>query len=99
MFYESERIIYKNNKYEKLKAYGIISDLKNKGLSVNEQIEAINILLNSRNNEFQTSVLERAKTTLIAQLEIENEKPQIIKENTSNRCERVTCSIISYAKI
>ena len=72
MFYESERIIRKNEKHKKTKAYDLISDLKKKGLSNEEMIEAVKILLSDNNNEFQDDVLNKAKSILEALEEIKN---------------------------
>lgn len=70
MFYESERIIRKNEKYEKTKAYSIVSDLKNKGLSNEEMIEATRILLNGNKNESQSAILNKVLSILEASKEI-----------------------------
>ena len=67
MFYENERIIRKNQKYEKIKTYAIISDLEGKGMPAEEMIEVIDILISNDNSEFQTDVLKRAKIILESQ--------------------------------
>ena len=74
MFYDTERILRKQEKYVKLKAYSTIKKLECKGLSVDEMINALEILLTDDNTEFQESVLERAKDILKSQKEIDDEK-------------------------
>ena len=64
MFYESERIISKNNRYVNLRAYTIIQELEKKKLTLEEQIASIEILLEDEKNEFQVDVLNRAKKIL-----------------------------------
>ena len=69
MFYDTERVVRKQLKYEKLKAYSTISKLESKGLTVNEMINALEILLTDSNTEFQQCVLEKAKGILEARKE------------------------------
>lgn len=88
MFYESERIIRKNEKHKKTKAYDLISDLKKKGLSNEEMIEAIKILLNDNNNEFQDDVFNKAKCILETLEEIKNDPfPKTVDRSNGARIE------------
>jgi len=64
MRYESQRIISKNQKYEKTKAYTTISKLKSKGLSISECISAVKILLKDDNTESQQAILKKALSYL-----------------------------------
>lgn len=64
MFYESERIVRKQLKYTKLKAYDVIRDLESKGLSDKEIISCINLLIKNGPSEFQVDVLNLALKTI-----------------------------------
>lgn len=59
-FYDSERMIRKQQKYEISKAYNTIDSLRTKGLKEEEIIKALKILLKDENTEFQAKVLTRA---------------------------------------
>ena len=60
-FYESERIIRKQERYEKSKAYDIIGTLKCKDLSMPEVLACIEVMSkNVENSESQVSVLALA---------------------------------------
>ena len=74
MFHESQRIIDKNLKYEKMKANNLILDLEQKGMSPEEIIGAIKILSEDENTEFQASVFKRAIVILKASKEITDER-------------------------
>ncbi len=74
MFYETERIVSKQLKYEKTKAYTTISELESKGLSTKDMIGAINILLEDDNTELRVAVLKKAKAILEARKEITDEE-------------------------
>jgi hypothetical protein len=73
MFYETERIVRKQQKYVKIKAYSTISRLENKGLSVSEMTNAIDILLTDENTEFQQDILKLAKHILESRKESSGE--------------------------
>ncbi len=73
-FHESQRIIDKNLKYEKMKANNLILDLEQKGMSPEEIIGAIKILSEDENTEFQASVFKRAIVILKASKEITDER-------------------------
>ena len=95
MFYESERIVRKQQKYEKTRAYAIVNDLQRKGLSHQEMIEAVNILLMSENTECQQAILEKAKLILSAQKEIMDEESTNRSDNGDDD-NSVDCPIIHY---
>lgn len=82
MFYDTERIVRKQLKYEKIKAYDIIQEMRAKSMSVSEMIDALEILLNDENTEFKESVLKRAKSLLEASMEADNEKDQCNSNGT-----------------
>jgi len=85
MFYDTERIVRKQEKYEKTKAYATISKLKSKGLSVSEAIDAISILLEDDNTESQQAILERAKRILQSEKEsLDEECTEATKPGSSN---------------
>jgi hypothetical protein len=64
MFYETDRIVRKQQKYEKIRAYALIDEQKSNGLSDAEIIASIDVLLGGKNNEFQVGVLRLAREIL-----------------------------------
>ena len=66
MFYESERIVAKNKRYVNIRAYSILHELKNKGLTPAEQVASVDILLEDETGEFQIDVLNKARAILEA---------------------------------
>jgi hypothetical protein len=64
MFYESERIVNKQLKHIKLRAYNIIQELEVKGLDDREIMACINLLLKDDSSEFQKDILEFALKTV-----------------------------------
>jgi hypothetical protein len=62
MFYENERIVRKQQKYELLQARGIILDLQSKGLTRNEISDAVEIMESEPDiTEFRLAVLKKVK--------------------------------------
>lgn len=82
-FYDSERIRRKQAKYEKIRAYDLVHKLKDRGFSQSDSIDAINILLQDENTEFESSILISARSILESRKEAENDK-QNFKGNGSN---------------
>jgi len=68
-FYDTDRIVRKQQKYEKLKAYGIINKLEKGNLSNEDMVKAVDILLKDENTEFQQDILNRAKAILVSRKE------------------------------
>lgn len=99
MRYEAQRIINKNQKYEKTRAYATISKLKNKGLSVSECINAINILLTDDNSESQQAILEKALAYLNLEQETMNGQEELNKTNIDNSCNLSTCPVLSHTRV
>ena len=64
MFYETHRMMRKQAKYEKTKAYEIIESLRSSELSDDEVLASLDILLNGDNTETFKSVLLLAKRIL-----------------------------------
>lgn len=64
MFYENERIVNKQLKFAKLRAYGIIQELEAKGLGDKEIIACIGLLLKDEVSEYQKDILEYALKTV-----------------------------------
>ena len=93
MFYETERIIRKNQKYEKSRAYATISKLENKGLSKAEMLEAIEILLKDDNTESQQSILELAKR-ILETLEDDSDKENPNQSNAHNDTTASKCPLL-----
>ena len=96
MFYDTQRIIRKNQKYEISKAYDTISKLENKGLSVPEMLEAIDILLKDKNTESQQSILERANNILKERLRDENKS---IQADNSDDIRDISCPLLKYSQL
>ena len=65
MFYETERIVRKQQAFVKSKAYGIIDDFKKAGLSKDEILACIELtLLNEQENEAYVEFILMAKTII-----------------------------------
>ena len=73
MFYDTERIVRKQEKYEKSKAYDVIETLKLKGLNTKESLACIEIMsfLDS-NNESQKAILNLAHQIVTSHIEKEH---------------------------
>ena len=73
MFYDTERIVRKQEKYEKSKAYEVIGALKHKGLNTKETLACIEIMsfLDS-NNESQKAILNLAHQIVTSHVEQEH---------------------------
>lgn len=75
MFYETERIINKQQKYIKQKALNIINSFNDKKLSKKEIIACLDIMLNEDNTETKTDILNMARVIVLSKQEKEeNEK-------------------------
>ena len=62
MFYEDERIIRKNEKYEFIKAKSILNDLQKKGLTQHEVLDAVQVMESEVGiTEFKQAVLKKVK--------------------------------------
>lgn len=96
MFYDAERIVRKQKRYEKLEAYGVISTLETKGFSVSEMIDAVDILLTDDNNETRQAILERAKHILETRKEFdEKETSGNNDDSISDRVELTASNLTS----
>ena len=71
MFYENERILNKQIKYAKLRAYEIVQDLESKGLGDKEIVSCLNLMKKDA-TEFQLDVLDQALKTLNSREEKSN---------------------------
>lgn len=72
MFYDTERIVRKQEKYEKSKAYEVISTLKHKGLSTKETLACIEVMsFLDNNNESQQAILNLAHRIVASHVEQE----------------------------
>lgn len=61
MFYESDRIVRKQQRFTDMKARELISDLESKGLKNGEVTAALELLLKDNNNsEFRVDIINRA---------------------------------------
>lgn len=93
--YDTERIIRKQQKYVKLKAYQAIADLNKKGLSGVKAIDALDILLDSDNSEFQQEVLAKAKSILKSQEENDDQENSL-SDNVNRNHDDVRCPLLSF---
>ena len=97
MFYESERIVRKNENYEKTKAYAVISELESKGLSVQESISMIDVLLKDTPTESMASSLEKAKNLLLNRMKPHEKTLEINSSNRFNNPDLI-CPLIVYSR-
>ena len=72
MFFENERIINKQLKFVKIRAYTIIQDLEGKGLSDIEIASCIGLLMKDETTEYQKDVLDYALKTVNSRQEQSN---------------------------
>lgn len=72
MFYENDRIINKQLKFVKIRAYSIIQDLETKGLSDIEIAACIGLLLKDETTEYQKDILDYALKTVNSRQEQAN---------------------------
>lgn len=84
VFYESSRIIDKQEKYEKIRAYKVIDSLEKDGLSDEKMLTVINLLMSKTQLDFEKSVLSKALNILSARKE-KNETSTTIDDNSINR--------------
>lgn len=73
MLYETQRIIDKQKKYIKSRAYTTLSQIKNKGLTDSQGVDHINMLLSKNPSEFEAEILRYAKQILLSKGEDKNE--------------------------
>lgn len=84
VFYESSRIIDKQEKYEKIRAYRVIDSLEKDGLSDEKMLTVINLLIGKTQLDFEKSVLSKAINIINARKE-KNETSTIIDDSSINR--------------
>lgn len=84
MFYDTERIVRKQERHEKSKAYEVISALRLKGLNTKETLACIEVMsfLDS-NNESQKAILNLAHRIVTSYVEQEHSDAEnlIITDN------------------
>lgn len=73
MFFETQRIINKQKKYIKSRAYTVLAGMKNIGLSRDQSIDHINMLISKSPSEFETEILQYAKGLLLSKGEDKHE--------------------------
>jgi hypothetical protein len=91
MFYENERIINKQLKFVKIRAYGIIQDLESKGLDDKEIVACIGLLMKD-STEFGKDILDYALRTVNSRQEKSN-AVKIIDSTYTFVDGRVQCKI------
>lgn len=69
MFYETERIVNKQQKYIKQKALNILNSFSDKKLSKEEIIACLDIMLNQDNTETKTDILNMARVIVLSKQE------------------------------
>jgi hypothetical protein len=69
MFYDSSRIIDKQEKYEKIRAYDVIFCLEKTDLSNENMIETIDLMLSKAELDFHKSIFTKAKNILLTRKE------------------------------
>jgi hypothetical protein len=74
MRYESQRIIHKQQKYVKTRAYNVINDLERKGFNSTESIDIIKKMRSDDCNETEQDILDYARKVL-----------ELKKENTDGK--------------
>lgn len=94
MFYESERIVNKQLKYEKSRAYEIIQQLESRGLDDDEIISCLNLLMKEEVTEFLGGVLQFALKTVT----LRQESPNAVEAFDSSYSfidGRLQCKVVS----
>lgn len=69
MFFDSARIVEKQEKYEKIRAYDIIDSLEKKNFSVEKMLVVVDFLSHKASNDFRKAILHKAKKILQARKE------------------------------
>lgn len=64
MSYESTRIIDKQEKYEKIRAYDLIESLEKSGISSDHVFCALELMGRKARSEFESAIILRAKQIL-----------------------------------
>lgn len=87
MFYESTRIVEKQEKHEKSRAYDLIESLEKSGLDNHHLFCALELMSKRAQSEFESAVILKAKQILIAHKE-KNETDDISIISRSSSCVR-----------
>jgi hypothetical protein len=66
MSYESTRIIDKQEKYEKIRAYDLVESLEKSGISSDHVLCALELMGRKARSEFESAIISRAKQILSA---------------------------------
>lgn len=90
MFYETERIIRKQQRYVNSKACTIIKALEGKGLNDNEITACIDVMLSEDNTESKVEILNHARKIVTSRKETESEESPITIERTDAIRVRIT---------
>jgi hypothetical protein len=69
MFFDSARIVEKQEKYEKIRAYDIIDSLEKKNFSLDKMLVVLDFLSCKTDNDFRKAILYKAKKILQARKE------------------------------
>jgi len=73
MFYESYRIINKQQKYEKSRAYDIIDELNKRGFSSESIIKILDSFISCTKSETDVAIFKKAKNISMANKERSND--------------------------
>ena len=69
MFFESSRIIEKQQKYEKTRAYDFIDSLEKTDMSLDTMISTLDLYMKDVDSEYKKIILSKAKSILQARKE------------------------------
>lgn len=67
MFFESSRIVEKQEKYEKIRAYDLIQSLEKSSINSGYLLCALDLMGRKAKSEFESAVILKAKQILMAQ--------------------------------
>jgi hypothetical protein len=73
MFYESQRIINKQTKYEKSRAYNIIDELRKRGFNHDSILKILDALVHCAKSETDIAIFKKAKSISVAEKEKSDE--------------------------
>lgn len=85
MFYETERIIRKQQRYVRSKAYETLRSLEIKKLDSREIVACIDVMLGGDNTEIQVDILNLARKIATSK-ETDNEKNSDVNRNIDVAC-------------
>lgn len=73
MFYETERIIEKQQRYIRRKAIDVVNSFDKESLTPDEVVACIDVMLEEDNNETRADILNKARNIVLANKESSDE--------------------------